>query len=387
MDSSHQISVPLRTGGKKIRKRRELDALIAHSFGKKRSIRRTMLNINSQEKLLSASTDDADDYTCVHMNRPKNTHSICTNRCHNRKYLICKPLLVLIAIAVIIGLLYWMHLDLRQEMFVYRKKIEEVVVMNKDLPDILQKWHEVFTLLSKNQTTINIRLNEIERTTEKLRLNLTKYKSNLEGQQNFAKEEKIIAAFGAKIEAAITDMESFKDYYSGVINKQIEMQTVLNDLSARTLNLNESSIKFSKQISAIKLYLRNDFTRVKDLWLELSQNLSLKWTALHQNIQRNELQIAELMRHTENITLHIALMENNWEKYNIKIKDCQDLIHNIESNVSDLKTNSEIFKKSITTSCCHCTQILEVAGKIGEEYKQNTTVIQKIQKVIRMNNY
>nr|XP_036215135.1 uncharacterized protein LOC118680271 isoform X2 [Bactrocera oleae] len=239
MDSSHQISVPLRTGGKKIRKRRELDALIAHSFGKKRSIRRTMLNINSQEKLLSASTDDADDYTCVHMNRPKNTHSICTNRCHNRKYLICKPLLVLIAIAVIIGLLYWMHLDLRQEMFVYRKKIEEVVVMNKDLPDILQKWHEVFTLLSKNQTTINIRLNEIERTTEKLRLNLTKYKSNLEGQQNFAKEEKIIAAFGAKIEAAITDMESFKDYYSGVINKQIEMQTVLNDLSVSTIKCKE----------------------------------------------------------------------------------------------------------------------------------------------------
>lgn len=111
--------------------------------------------------------------------------------------------------------------------------------MNKDLPDILQKWHEVFTLLSKNQTTINIRLNEIERTTEKLRLNLTKYKSNLEGQQNFAKEEKIIAAFGAKIEAAITDMESFKDYYSGVINKQIEMQTVLNDLSVSTIKCKE----------------------------------------------------------------------------------------------------------------------------------------------------
>ncbi|XP_018800543.1 PREDICTED: uncharacterized protein LOC108976085 [Bactrocera latifrons] len=126
MDSSHQFSVPLRAGGKKIRKRRELDALIAHSFGKKRSIRRTTLNINSQEKLLSASTDDAEDYAWVQMNRPKNNHSICTNRCHNRECMICKPLLVFIAIAVIIGLLYWMYLDLRQEMFVYRKKIEEV---------------------------------------------------------------------------------------------------------------------------------------------------------------------------------------------------------------------------------------------------------------------
>lgn len=68
MDRSHQICVPFRPGGKKIRKRRELDALIAHSVAKKMSIPRTVLNINSKEKLLSASTDDAEDYTWVQMN-------------------------------------------------------------------------------------------------------------------------------------------------------------------------------------------------------------------------------------------------------------------------------------------------------------------------------
>lgn len=61
------------------------------------------------------------------------------------------------------------------------------------------------------------------------------------------------------------------------------------DAHARTVNLSESSISFSKEISVIKLYLRNDSTRVPDLWLELSQNLSLRWTALHQNVQRNEV--------------------------------------------------------------------------------------------------
>lgn len=103
--------------------------------------------------------------------------------------------------------------------------------MIKDLPDILQKWHEVSTLLRNNQTTTIIRLNELERTTEKLRLNFTKDKWTLDRQQNFAKEKKMIAAFGAKIEAVITDMESFKHYYSGVVNKQTEIQTNLNDLS------------------------------------------------------------------------------------------------------------------------------------------------------------
>ncbi|XP_054089196.1 uncharacterized protein Nua_1 isoform X2 [Zeugodacus cucurbitae] len=365
MDSSHQINVPLRSGGKKIRKRRELDALIAHSFGKNRSIRRTTLNNHSQDKLLSASTDDADDYTWVQMNRPKNNDTICTNRCHNRKYMLCKLLLVLIAIAVIIGLIYWMYLDLRQEMYSYRQKIEEVAVMNKDLPEILQKWHEVSTLLRNNQTTTIIRLNELERITEKLRMNFTTYKSTLDGQNNFAKEEKIVAAFGAKIEAVITDMESFKDYYSGVVNKQIEMQTNLNDLSAKILDAQERDVKsseasknFSKEISVIKLYLRNDSTRVQDSWNELSQNISLKLTTLHQNVQRNELQIAELMRHMENISMHIALVENYWRNNNIKIKDCQGLTHNIEC--STLQENSD------------------------EEYKQNSTISQKTKNVIEI---
>ncbi|XP_018787919.1 PREDICTED: uncharacterized protein LOC108968377 isoform X2 [Bactrocera latifrons] len=137
--------------------------------------------------------------------------------------------------------------------------------------------------------------------------------------------------------------------------------------------MSELSTNFSKEISAIKLYLRDNSTRIQDLWLELSQNFSLKWTALHANIQRNELQIAELMRRMENITLRIALMENNWEKNNIKIKDCQGLIHNIESNVTDLNTNSEILKQSISTICNHFIQ--NNLHDDGEEYKQNTTAI------------
>lgn len=35
MESASQVIVPLRSGGKKMRKRRELDALVAHSLGKR----------------------------------------------------------------------------------------------------------------------------------------------------------------------------------------------------------------------------------------------------------------------------------------------------------------------------------------------------------------
>lgn len=62
MECHHRIEVPLRSGGgKKMKKRRELDALIAHSLTK-RGIRRP---VQSQDKLLSVSTDDPDEYTWV----------------------------------------------------------------------------------------------------------------------------------------------------------------------------------------------------------------------------------------------------------------------------------------------------------------------------------
>jgi len=65
MDCHHRIEVPLRAG-KKMKKRRELDALIAsQSSSSKRANRRVPGATNSQDKLLSVSTDDPEDYAWV----------------------------------------------------------------------------------------------------------------------------------------------------------------------------------------------------------------------------------------------------------------------------------------------------------------------------------
>lgn len=95
MDS---VNVPLRSSGKKMRKRRELDALVAHSLAKryhnlgfdqtfktrekqKKNVLIVLMifnracnsgkrqaagnGINSQDQLLSASTDDQEEYSLV----------------------------------------------------------------------------------------------------------------------------------------------------------------------------------------------------------------------------------------------------------------------------------------------------------------------------------
>lgn len=103
--------------------------------------------------------------------------------------------------------------------------------MNRDLPDTLQKWHELSTLLLKNQTTSIIRLNDLERNLENLRINFTIYRTSADAQQNYAKEEKIVADFGAKIESVLTDMERFKDHYSGILKDHTKIKIDLKGLS------------------------------------------------------------------------------------------------------------------------------------------------------------
>lgn len=83
MDSSHHVTVPLRYGIKKMRKRRDLDALLSQSHTKGSGggggggggssgggpLRRCNNNrgaLYSQDKLLNnASTDDQEDYNWV----------------------------------------------------------------------------------------------------------------------------------------------------------------------------------------------------------------------------------------------------------------------------------------------------------------------------------
>lgn len=89
MDSSHHVTVPLRYGIKKMRKRRDLDALLSQSHNKNcgnnsgggggcvggGALRRCNNNrgaVYSQDKLLNnVSTDDQEEYNWVSLNKIK----------------------------------------------------------------------------------------------------------------------------------------------------------------------------------------------------------------------------------------------------------------------------------------------------------------------------
>lgn len=94
MDSSHHVTVPLRYGIKKMRKRRDLDALLSQAKGGGGGgsgggsascgggpLRRGNNNrgaLYSQDKLLNnVSTDDQEDYNWVSITRNRFMNEFC----------------------------------------------------------------------------------------------------------------------------------------------------------------------------------------------------------------------------------------------------------------------------------------------------------------------
>lgn len=102
--------------------------------------------------------------------------------------------------------------------------------MNQDLPDTLQKWHETSTLLFKNQTVILSKINQLQVMVESLQSNFSSYKAFIGIKNNHAKDEKIVADFGAKIESIFTDIDSIKDHYNTIVNSQNILKSDLSEV-------------------------------------------------------------------------------------------------------------------------------------------------------------
>lgn len=120
MESTGHIAVPLRGGGKKMRKRRELDALVAHSSRGSSVGNRSGNGINSHDQLLSQSTDEQDEYVWT------KSHSSSRARANRISFLrSCGPFLLVTSMLLSLGFVYWLYFDIRAQITDYRIRIEQ----------------------------------------------------------------------------------------------------------------------------------------------------------------------------------------------------------------------------------------------------------------------
>lgn len=85
---------------------------------------------------------------------------------------------------------------------------------------------------------MSLKISELQQSLQALWKNFSEYRSSQEAQKSYEKEEKIVADFGAKIEAIATDVESMKEHYNSVNEKQTDLQHVFENLKVNEITLN-----------------------------------------------------------------------------------------------------------------------------------------------------
>ncbi|XP_001360877.4 uncharacterized protein [Drosophila pseudoobscura] len=360
----HRIEVPLRSGGgKKMKKRRELDALIAQSSSSKRNTRRTGGATHSQDKLLSVSTDDPEDYAWTNV-------AGATRRSHRKMayFRMCGPLLLGIIGILIVSILYWLYFDLRQQMSDYRQKIEEVSAMSKNFPDTLQRWHETSSYLMKNQTAVIYEINELQKAVEGLRMNFSSLEAAVAVQRNHGKDEKMVADFGAKIEAVATDIEGIKEHYNKYIEVQKSIQAETEALKANLsqlpmLHANELPTNLSDDIADLNRTTLNSLKMLSNDLKVVNNTLSQTTNMLGEEISLHKTKIDDLMDRSENVTSHVATISNSWPEYKQKVANFEEALDKTEKEISLLTNKNTMLSAAVEQLKNFCIQRMDTNGE------------------------
>lgn len=120
-----RVNVPLRTGGKKMRKRKELDALGKRGPGNKRG---TGGGVSSQDQLLSESTDEQDDFWS---STTKGRTDSGSRRSFMAKRRACWSLLRACTLALVFACVVatttvmWLFIDVREQAAFLRNELDQ----------------------------------------------------------------------------------------------------------------------------------------------------------------------------------------------------------------------------------------------------------------------
>lgn len=352
-----------------MKKRRELDALIAQSSSK-RGTRRTGAGgaTHSQDKLLSVSTDDPEDYAW--------TNVAGSSRRSHRKiayFRMCGPVLLGVIGILTVTILYWLYFDLRQQLSDYRQKIEEVSAMSKNFPDTLQKWHETSSFLLKNQTAVISEINDLQKTVESLRNNFSSLEAVVAAQRNHGKDEKLVADFGAKIEAVATDIEAIKEHYNKYIEVQKALQAETEALKVNlsqlpTLQANALPANLSEDIAALNKTTIESFKILRNDLKDVNNTLSQTTKILGEELSLHKTKIDDLLDRSENITSHVATISNSWPEYKQKVTSFDESLDKIEKEITLTNSKNNMLAASMDQLKNFCIQSMgpKIAPK-GED--------------------
>uniref|UniRef100_A0AAG5DK16 Uncharacterized protein n=1 Tax=Anopheles atroparvus TaxID=41427 RepID=A0AAG5DK16_ANOAO len=370
----HHVAVPLRVGGKKMRKRRELDALVAHSLAKgaKGGNGRHIASngVASHDQLLSNSTDDQEDYSW----QPKvRTQS----RCRTKRFSClrtCGPLLFVSCIFISLAFMYWLYFDIRQQISQYRIRIEQVSATSQNVPEALQKWHETSKNLEQNQTALNGTLRQMQQLLTNFYGDLKQLRETLEKKNENSQEAQLnrlqssVADLGSNIGDSNSRIGALEARFAAIQADQKQLNKTLEDLQklfGRIQNTTSVSDiiggdEVAKGVEKTIAELREQLTGQLN---NLAQNVTGELEALR---QKNVWLVTDLANQTKRIE---GLVE---DKNNISshVSSIQAVWLEIRNNISTLEADRKTINEQLAVLANVTTGLHGTIETVQEECQQ-----------------
>ncbi|XP_045777485.1 uncharacterized protein LOC123875603 isoform X1 [Maniola jurtina] len=266
------VHAPLRVG-KKMRKRRELDALVGGGGAR-------------GGRLLSASSDEGEPWG-------RRT----TRRRRSRPFLRIAAALALCVCVVSAATVLWLFVDVRRQIVSLRIEMDRVSTSSAGVGDELQVCHTQAKELRTNASELSARLSKLELDFQELTKQMTQTAKELSAvseqlsaapkladmPRRLAELQRTVADFGSQISGFDTSLTSAKKQATTATSGVDELKTLLSHLEGRTnetiANLTASSKKedeLKEQMTSLNTTL---VSRIEGLQAKIDDMTKLSSTA------------------------------------------------------------------------------------------------------------
>ncbi|KAK0085109.1 hypothetical protein PV325_005779 [Microctonus aethiopoides] len=329
------VTVPLRPPTKKMKKRKELDALApSHVISRRTSGKR------SSQELLTDSSDERSEYWNV---------SIRGNRKgRGRRNHICPGLLkacsAFFCCASILATasLIWLFIDVRQQLTLLRTEVDQAIAGSEDVPDALQKCHSLSKDLQKNQTILFTHLNEVRADVTNFTIQLSSIQQGLQQMQELLHGAPELTSVPKKLKEALTSVATF--------GSQIK------DLQATVGSLKETNTKLQDTQNV----LRENITDTKNSLAELSR--TNQKSAMPTN--ETKLKINELTEIISKLKTDLSTI-NETLTWNYKsIQQEQNKAHKTVDLLRDQTQNASSKVLSLERSCANASEQATIISSV-----------------------
>ncbi|XP_034181003.1 EF-hand calcium-binding domain-containing protein 14 isoform X1 [Osmia lignaria lignaria] len=375
------VTVPLRQPTKKMKKRKELDALAPpHTVSRRSSGKR------SSQELLSDSSDERSEYWNVSTRNGR--------KCRGRRSRACpgffKACSAFLACASVLATasLIWLFIDVRQQLTALRTELDQVIAGSEGVPDALQKCHSLSRDLQNNQTIIFNHLSDLKVQINNFTTQLATIQRDLHRVEEWFKEAPQLAnvptdlkalsssvvSFGSQIQDLSATVKTLKESNAKLQDVQATMQqnissvknamTELSNVTQRPqmVSTNETKIK-TDQLNATILQLTNNLLNINET---LSRDV--QWVAEDQ--KKDHEMLVSLQETTQNVSMRVISLERECVR-NTELKvseiyaantELNKKVKQLEQSYGDLKNSTSIMLAAVPDS-----QSQKLKEKVSEE--------------------